>query len=81
MNQDGVRQGYDIEQLSTMRALTTLPLIASGGAGEIQHFAEVFQQARVDGALAASVFHKGIIDMTELKNTLQQQNITMRTAA
>jgi len=81
MNQDGVRQGYDIEQLSTMRALTTLPLIASGGAGKIQHFAEVFQQAWVDGALAASVFHKGIIDMTELKNTLQQQNITMRAAA
>ena len=81
MNQDGVRQGYDIDQLRTMRALTTLPLIASGGAGEIQHFAEVFQQAQVDGALAASVFHKGIIDMTKLKNTLQQQHITMRTAA
>ena len=81
MNQDGVRQGYDIKQLTMMRALTTLPLIASGGAGEIQHFADVFQQAQVDGALAASVFHKGIIDMTELKHTLQQQHITMRTAA
>ncbi len=78
MNQDGVRNGYDIEQLSQARAVCNIPLIASGGAGEIQHFTEVFQQADVDGALAASVFHKGIIDMTELKSILNQESISIR---
>ncbi len=68
MNQDGVRQGYDIEQLKQARAVCNVPLIASGGAGTIEHFAQVYQQADVDGALAASVFHKGIIPIDELKN-------------
>ena len=61
MNQDGVRQGYDLTQLQLIRKECKVPLIASGGAGAMQHFADVFQQADVDGALAASVFHKGII--------------------
>jgi len=78
MNQDGVRQGYDIKQLKQARNVCNVPLIASGGAGEIQHFSDVFQQADVDGALAASVFHKGIIAISELKNTLKQQNIEIR---
>lgn len=78
MNQDGVRSGYDIVQLSQARAVCNIPLIASGGAGEIQHFSDVFQLADVDGALAASVFHKGIIDMTELKSKLNQENIQIR---
>ena len=78
MNQDGVRQGYDIEQLKLARAACNVPLIASGGAGEIAHFSDVFQQADVDGALAASVFHKGIIAIKTLKNYLHQQNIEIR---
>ncbi|MBA6233010.1 MULTISPECIES: imidazole glycerol phosphate synthase subunit HisF [unclassified Colwellia] len=78
MNQDGVRQGYDIEQLQKARAVCNVPLIASGGAGEISHFSDVFKQADVDGALAASVFHKGIIEMNELKQTLKSQNIEIR---
>ena len=78
MNQDGVRQGYDIEQLKKARAVCNVPLIASGGAGEISHFIDVFQQADVDGALAASVFHKGIIAMNELKQTLKNKNIEIR---
>ncbi|WP_448566224.1 imidazole glycerol phosphate synthase subunit HisF [Thalassotalea ganghwensis] len=78
MNQDGVKNGYDIEQLSKARAVCTVPLIASGGAGEIDHFTQVFKQADVDGALAASVFHKGIIDMTELKNVLAQEKVEIR---
>ena len=57
MNQDGVRNGYDIDQLSTVRANCNIPLIASGGAGTIEHFIDVFKQSDVDGALAASVFH------------------------
>jgi len=77
MNQDGVRKGYDIEQLKAVRDVCNVPLIASGGAGAIEHFTAVFKQADVDGALAASVFHKGIIDMHELKDTLASQDIPM----
>jgi cyclase len=78
MNQDGVRSGYDIKQLTEIRAACKLPLIASGGAGEISHFEDVFQLAQVDGALAASVFHKQIINIQELKQTLLNNNIPMR---
>lgn len=78
MNQDGVRQGYDIKQLEAARAVCNVPLIASGGAGEIVHFTDVFQQADVDGALAASVFHKGIIPINTLKETLKNNNIEIR---
>jgi cyclase len=78
MNQDGVRQGYDIAQLKTIRDVCGVPLIASGGAGEMQHFADVFQQADVDGALAASVFHKSVIGIPDLKTYLRKQNIAMR---
>lgn len=78
MNQDGVRQGYDIAQLSKIRALCTVPLIASGGAGNMSHFNDVFKASNVDGALAASVFHKSIIDIPELKGYLRDQNIEVR---
>lgn len=78
MNQDGVRQGYDIAQLKQARAVCNVPLIASGGAGTIEHFSQVYQQADVDGALAASVFHKGIIPISELKTYLKSQNIEVR---
>lgn len=78
MNQDGVRNGYDIAQLHAIRQLCSVPLIASGGAGRIEHFIEVFQQANVDGALAASVFHKGMIEMTELKTALRAADICIR---
>ena len=78
MNQDGVRQGYDIEQLKQARAVCNVPLIASGGAGAIEHFSEVYQAADVDGALAASVFHKGIIAINDLKDYLKNENIEVR---
>ncbi|MDO6640765.1 MULTISPECIES: imidazole glycerol phosphate synthase subunit HisF [unclassified Shewanella] len=78
MNQDGVRGGYDITQLSIVRAICDVPLIASGGAGTMAHFKEVFEQANVDAALAASVFHKGIIDINELKQYLAQHKIAIR---
>lgn len=78
MNQDGVRQGYDIDQLKQARAVCSVPLIASGGAGTMEHFSDVYQQADVDGALAASVFHKGIIPISELKTYLKSQNIEVR---
>jgi cyclase len=78
MNQDGVRQGYDVTQLSLVRDNCSVPLIASGGAGAPEHFADVFTNARVDGALAASVFHKQIIEIGELKCYLAAQNIEVR---
>ena len=78
MNQDGVRKGYDIAQLAAVREVCNIPLIASGGAGAIEHFTDVFKQADVDGALAASVFHKAIINIDELKATLVTAGVPMR---
>ena len=78
MNQDGVRKGYDITQLSAVRAVCPVPLIASGGAGATDHFEDVFKQARVDGALAASVFHKSIIAIPDLKRDLKSRGIEIR---
>ena len=78
MNQDGVRQGYDLEQLRRVRAVCQVPLIASGGAGELEHFKDVFQIASVDGALAASVFHSAAIRIPDLKTYLIDAQIAMR---
>ena len=78
MNQDGVRQGYDLIQLKLIRDLCKVPLIASGGAGEMVHFRDAFQTADVDGALAASVFHKGIIPIPELKAYLRSEGVQIR---
>lgn len=78
MNQDGVRQGYDIAQLTSIRENCQVPLIASGGAGAIAHFVDLFQQTDADGALAASVFHKQIIEIQQLKQQLIENGITMR---
>ncbi|PQJ67399.1 imidazole glycerol phosphate synthase subunit HisF [Photobacterium angustum] len=78
MNQDGVRNGYDLEQLNMVRNVCDVPLIASGGAGEMQHFSDAFKLANVDGALAASVFHKQIINIGELKQFLKTQNVEIR---
>ena len=78
MNKDGVKQGYDIEQLSNIREICTVPLIASGGAGTIQHFIDVFKKTNVDGALAASVFHKSLINIQNLKEELNNSSIEVR---
>jgi cyclase len=78
MNQDGVRGGYDAVQLSKARKVCKVPLIASGGAGEMVHFSDVFKDADVDGALAASVFHKQIINIGELKEYLRDQDVEIR---
>lgn len=78
MDSDGVRKGYDLQQLGEMRAVCRIPLIASGGAGAMEHFRDAFTQARVDGALAASVFHSGAIVIPQLKRYLQQQGVAVR---
>lgn len=78
MNQDGVRKGYDTDQLRAVRSQCSVPLIASGGAGELHHFRNAFSVAGVDGALAASVFHSAEINIGDLKQYLADQNINVR---
>jgi cyclase len=78
MDSDGVRRGYDVEQLKAARALCAVPLVASGGAGTLEHFEQVFQQADADAALAASVFHSGQIAIPELKRYLRSRQIEVR---
>ena len=78
MNQDGMRKGYDLDELKLARAHCSVPLIASGGAGEMKHFADAFIQTDCDGALAASVFHKNIIAIPELKKYLREQGVVIR---
>ena len=78
MNQDGVRQGYDLTQLKLVREACRVPLIASGGAGAMEHFRDAFKQAGVDGALAASVFHKKVIEIGELKRYLAAEGVEVR---
>jgi cyclase len=78
MNQDGVRQGYDLQQLAAARKICRVPLIASGGAGAREHFRDVFVEAGVDGALAASVFHSAELPIPELKNYLIASGIPIR---
>jgi imidazole glycerol-phosphate synthase subunit HisF len=78
MGSDGVRRGYDLEQLAAARAVCRVPLIASGGAGTPEHFRDAFIEADVDGALAASVFHSGAISIPDLKHYLRGQDIAIR---
>ncbi|MEI5984792.1 MULTISPECIES: imidazole glycerol phosphate synthase subunit HisF [Sphingobacterium] len=78
MDHDGTKNGFDNNLLKKINASIHIPLIASGGAGNQQHFVDVFQEAQVDAALAASVFHYGEILIPELKNTLQNQGIPVR---
>ncbi|CAL4318957.1 Imidazole glycerol phosphate synthase subunit HisF [Buchnera aphidicola (Thelaxes suberi)] len=78
MNQDGVKKGYDLIQLKKLRQVCHIPLIASGGAGTMQDFYDVFNATNVDGALAATVFHKNIINIMNLKKFLFEKGIGVR---
>ncbi|QJC33611.1 imidazole glycerol phosphate synthase subunit HisF [Enterobacteriaceae endosymbiont of Donacia provostii] len=79
MNQDGLCNGYDLKQLKKIRKICKIPLIASGGAGSMKDFYNVFhEKINIDGALAASVFHKKIINIKKLKNFLNKKNIEVR---
>jgi cyclase len=77
MASDGVRQGYDLEHLSAVRADCRVPLVASGGAGCEAHFLKVFNTG-VDAALAASVFHSGDVRIGALKRYLRSHGVEMR---
>jgi cyclase len=78
MSADGTRAGYDIAQLIAARALLPVPLVASGGAGSVEHFIEVFERADADAALAATVFHSGQIPIPALKRALSAAGIEVR---
>jgi cyclase len=78
MSADGTRAGYDIGQLSLAREVLPIPLVASGGAGTVEHFVTVFDQADVDAALAATVFHSGQIPIPGLKQSLARAGIEVR---
>lgn len=78
MNHDGVKNGYANEALARLSDKLSIPIIASGGAGKKEHFADAFTKGKADAALAASVFHFGEIPIPELKSYLCSRNITVR---
>lgn len=78
MDRDGTKEGFDIELLGSIRSAVQVPIIASGGAGSFDDFAEVFTTCDVDAALAASIFHYGEITIETLKNELARRGLAMR---
>lgn len=78
MAHDGVKTGYANEALKRLSEILSIPVIASGGAGKMEHFKDVFVEGRADAALAASVFHFGEIKIKDLKDYLKKENINVR---
>ena len=78
MNHDGTKAGFALDITKKLATSLTIPVIASGGGGTMEHFKDVFEQAQADAALAASVFHFKEIEIPVLKNYLKQQGIAMR---
>lgn len=78
MDSDGTKDGFAIELTKAVSTSVSVPVIASGGAGSMDHFTEVFSKAQADAALAASIFHYGEIMIPELKSYLKRNNITVR---
>ncbi|MFT3827333.1 MAG: imidazole glycerol phosphate synthase subunit HisF [Chitinophagaceae bacterium] len=78
MNHDGTKQGFALDITGRLADALPVPVIASGGGGTMQHFVDVFEQAKADAALAASIFHFKEIAIPELKGYLQQHNIVVR---
>jgi cyclase len=78
MDADGTRNGFDCELTAAVSSALRIPVIASGGAGNAQHFADVFNAGCADAALAASIFHFGIADVRELKQELANQGVPVR---
>ena len=78
MDHDGTKAGFDCDLLLKVNQMINIPIIASGGAGSMEHFTEVFQKANVDAALAASVFHYGEILIPDLKQELKRNRVPVR---
>jgi cyclase len=78
MDADGTKQGFDLEMTKAITDAVRIPVIASGGCGKLEHFAEVFREADADAALAASLFHFGELTVPQVKDYLRDQNIPVR---
>ena len=78
MDHDGTKNGFANEALAYLSVLVNIPIIASGGAGKMQHFTDTFIKGKADAALAASVFHFKEIEIVDLKNELKKNNIPVR---
>ncbi len=78
MDKDGTKEGYDLELTRAAAEAVNIPVIASGGAGKMSHFYDVLTEGKADAALAASLFHFGIINMRDLKNYLAERDIAVR---
>ena len=75
---DGVKNGFDLEMLDALAARVSVPIIASGGAGSMEHFAELFTHSGIDAGLAASIFHTRQVDIRALKQFLRGRGVEMR---
>jgi cyclase len=80
MDTDGMRAGFDCELTAAVSEAVQIPVIASGGAGEATHFADVFRHGRAHAALAASIFHFGVTDSWDLKKALRAEGVSVRLA-
>ncbi len=78
MDTDGTRSGFDIELTKTVADMLSIPVIASGGCGSLEHFAQMFKTTGADAALAASLFHYGELKVKQVKDYLKKENITVR---
>ncbi len=78
MTQDGTKRGFEIDITKSVSNEVNIPVIASGGAGKLEHFPDVFLNGKADAALAASIFHFNEISIPNLKNYLREQNIPIR---
>jgi cyclase len=78
MDKDGTKSGFDLEMLKAVCAAVRVPVIASGGGGTLQHFADVFTETECTAALAASLFHYGELTIAEVKAYLAERNISVR---
>ena len=75
---DGVKNGFDLEMLDELTSRVNVPIIASGGAGNLEHFAELFTHPGIDAGLAASIFHTKQVDIKDLKRFLRGKGVEMR---
>ena len=78
MDTDGVKQGFDLKLLKAVSEITTLPIVASGGAGKSEDFIDLFQLPKIEAGLAASIFHYGEVKIPDLKKQLMTADIPVR---
>lgn len=78
MDRDGTQDGYDLDLLRAVSSAVNVPVIASGGAGRLEHFSEALQEGRADAVLAASLFHFGRLSIGEVKSHLSEQGVNVR---